>query len=68
MSKQQQQNVEYKPPSAEQIEQFVRTFYREYSDARPDRAKVLDVTGFLRSVARAVAKDLSRQSSVEVDM
>ena len=53
-----QQKVEYEPPSAEQIERFVRDFYREYSDERPDRAKVLAVTGFLKSVARALAKDL----------
>ena len=58
-----QQNVEYEPPSAEQIERFVRDFYREYSDERPDRAKVLAVTGFLKSVARALAKDLTRKAS-----
>ncbi len=55
--------VEYRPPSPEVLEHFVRDFYREYSDVRPDREDVLAFTGFLKAVSRALAKDLTRKAN-----
>lgn len=61
------QQVEYQPPSAETLEHFVRHFYREYADERPEREDVLGFVGFLRAVARALAKDLTRKAQGELD-
>ncbi|MEP0761307.1 MAG: hypothetical protein HRF48_01070 [Chloroflexota bacterium] len=55
--------VEYRAPSPEVLEHFVRDFYREYSDVRPDREDVLAFTGFLKAVSQALAKDLTRKAN-----
>lgn len=59
--------VEYRPPSPEVLEHFVRDFYREYSDVRPDREDVLAFTGFLKALSRALANNLNRKGDDPVD-
>lgn len=61
------QRVEYQPPAADVLEHFVREFYREYTDGRPEREDVLGFVGFLRAVSRALAKDLTRKARGELD-
>ena len=62
----QSEHVEYQPPSPDVLEHFVRDFYREYGDERPEREDVLGFVGFLKAVSRALAKDLTRKACVIV--